>query len=389
MYLIKYILVVLFCAVVYYSSSAIGTTNYLILFSAQIIPVFCYKKIFDKQILYLLLFSFTYVIITSLSREVDIKDVFGYLICPIAFFLWGKYIIRSFLDKPIIIEGFFLMMVLAFSVVFYYYSYLDYLIVGTENVTRKLIIEGTVDKNATYYGLVGSVGLAGISIFLYNLKIKQNLILYGFLVVGVSSTLCIMHLVNRTGFVLIAATIFLLIVYRFSGQRKFTISGVFFVIVIGLVVYYITTDFSSVEIFAAYDNRSDSLEGAGHRSWRWMLGLENLLYYPMGWSTVAGYQKLYVHNLWLDISRSGGVLPFVFYLICTSYDIKHSLKIFRNKNKNIIGFLLLSYYVVFSLSSFVEPVIDGCVLYFYLYCMIGGCLSQYCREQRIQSLNNN
>ena len=257
------------------------------------------------------------------------------------------------------------------------------MIVGVENTTRKLVIEGTVDKNATYYGLVGSIGFAGISIFLYQMKLRQHIFIYGLLFVAILSTLSIMHLVNRTGLVIVAATILLLYVYKVLGKKTVSFSGILFLALIAIVVFYVLQGEYMSDIASAYSNRSDSLDGAGRRSWRWALGLEFLFVHPMGWSTLPGYQELYCHNLWLDVSRSAGFFPFIILIYYSVIDIKHFLAILKDRNKNIVAFILLAYFVVFTLSSFMEPVIDGFVLYFYLYCMIGGCLNQYYKETRV------
>lgn len=380
--IVKYILLGIFLVMLYYSSSAIGSTNYMIVFSLLVIPVALKSRYFNDQGLLLLCFSFFYLLLTLFNREIDSKDIYGYLICPFSFFSFGRYIVVNFSKPPYKLELFFLLTIISTSIIFYYYSYLDFMVVGVENTTRKLIIEGTVDKNATYYGLVGSVGLAGISVFIYQMKFRQNLCLYGLLLAGILSILSIMHLVNRTGLFLVASTLLLLLVYKKTGVKSFSFTNVMFIIVISVVLSYVIMNYFSSDIVNAYSNRADSMEGAGRRSWRWALGLDNLIVHPMGWSTLQGYQTLYCHNLWLDVSRSAGVIPFIILVYYSYIDVKHFFAVLKDKNKNIVAFILLSYFTVFTLSSFVEPVIDGYFLYFCLYCMVGGCLNQYYKESK-------
>lgn len=386
---IKYILLGVFIVMLYYSSSAIGSTNYMIVFSLLVIPIAFKYRYLDRQGAILLFFSFFYLILILLERDIDSKDVLGYLICPFSFFCFGKYMINKFSEPPYKLELFFLLTIIAVSIVFYYYSYLDFLMVGVENTTRKLIIEGTVDKNATYYGLVGSIGLAGISIFLYQMKLRQHIFIYGLLFVAILSTLSIMHLVNRTGLVIIAATILLLYVYKMFGKKTISFSNILFLVVIAIVIYYLLQGEYVSDISNAYSNRSESLEGAGHRSWRWALGLEFLFVHPMGWSTLPGYQELYCHNLWLDVSRSAGFFPFLILVYYSFIDLKHFWGVLKNKDKNIVAFILLSSFMAFTLSSFMEPIIDGFFLYFCLYCMIGGSLNQYYLVSRNSTSNYN
>lgn len=389
MVLVKYVFIALFMLMLYFSSNAIGSTNYMLVFSLLFIPVIYNKKLVDRQSTLLLLFSITYTLFTFFSRSIDIKDVVGYSLCPFVFYCFGRYVIKSFACRSDYIKCFFFLIVISTSAIFYYYSYLDYTYMGIVSISRRLVIEGTEVKNATYYGLVGSIGFAGISAFFYNLKLKKSIFEYGLFVAGILSALSIIHLLNRTGIVLILTTFILLILYKLSGKKSFSNSSFIFLFVLFIISYYFIQSIDSSNsnniIYDAYSNRNDSLEGAGGRVWRWWLGVKNLFLYPLGWSTVQGYETLYAHNLWLDIARSGGVLPFLIFLIYTVRDIKNFVTVFRARIKNIIAYLLIAFSLVFCLSSFVEPIIDGFVLYFYLYCMIGGCLSQYCREQRIQS----
>ena len=118
---IKYLLIAVYLVMLFYSSSAIGSTNYMIVFSLLVIPVAFKYNYLDRQASVLLMFSFFYLILTLLERDVNSKDVFGYLICPFSFFCFGKYMINKFSEPPYILELFLLLTVIAVSIVFYYY----------------------------------------------------------------------------------------------------------------------------------------------------------------------------------------------------------------------------------------------------------------------------
>ena len=103
---------------------------------------------------------------------------------------------------------------------------------------------------------------------------------------------------------------------------------------------------------------------------KWGVGLQNIFRFPFGWD-VEEPQYGYAHNLWIDIARVSGIIPFVFFLIVTFMSYYKLLKMLMLKDMAITP-LILGLHICFFLSLFVEPVIEALPLYFYLYLMLWG-----------------
>lgn len=90
---------------------------------------------------------------------------------------------------------------------------------------------------------------------------------------------------------------------------------------------------------------------------------------PFGWTPV-GYR--YAHNLWLDIARVAGLLAFIPFLSATILHVKTLLHLLQLKTKTNFVIIIISINAAMLLSSFVEPVIEGSLLFFCLLMMIWG-----------------
>ena len=141
------------------------------------------------------------------------------------------------------------------------------------------------------------------------------------------------------------------------------------VTILMLMIIAIKLQLISPEVFDAYSYRNEE-SGDGGRRDKWLLGLQYVIKYPLGWIT-EGTQSGYVHNLWLDIARVSGIFPFILFLMATWLSYCKFFKLWRLNNMTIFP-LLLGMNICFLLSSMVEPVIEAVPLYFYLYIMMWG-----------------
>lgn len=90
--------------------------------------------------------------------------------------------------------------------------------------------------------------------------------------------------------------------------------------------------------------------------------------YPFGGSKAILYKnKPFVHNMWLDIFRKGGIIPFVSIVIFTLNAVKSTILyvkqgVKKNEDYRSIAFAMIGIAVMF----FVEPVMDANPYIFYL-----------------------
>jgi O-antigen ligase len=198
-----------------------------------------------------------------------------------------------------------------------------------------------------------------------------------FLILTILSLITVIHLINRSGLVVLILCFVAVTIYNM--KRDF--GRVLGLLAIGAIVIYFVYNLSLVDeeilqVYEAREVRGHSISEGGGRMTRWTDAIELLFEHPWGYSDLRGIKVHHAHNLWLDVGRVAGVLPFVALLIVTiSYGINFLNLLGRND-----GFLcsiFLAYNVVFFLSCMVEPIMEGMALYFYLYVMFWGMQRQY------------
>lgn len=98
-------------------------------------------------------------------------------------------------------------------------------------------------------------------------------------------------------------------------------------------------------------------------------GLVTMLDYPLGGLKEEGYY----HNLWLDIGRISGVIPFLIMVTYSFLTFFHVIKLFCDKTLDKKArYVLLSVYLGTLMNSFVEPVLEGLLGSFYSFILLNG-----------------
>lgn len=325
-------------------------------------------KYIDITAVCLLLFSFIYSFV-YMPNVTSWTIFISYLLCPTAFYLFGKYIIEKLGNTNNIII-FWSLSILAFSLVLYISALVDISQKGFINITRSFTIYGTQDKtsmSATLYGMIASLGLMGLPYFF--VKQNSNIIKYTYLLLSLLSLITVIHLINRTGLVVFIGCFVAMSFYIFRNKIPTLIfTYVIIVILIALLVHVGIIDQSVVEAYQNRDVDNGSVDSAGGRTDLWFLALNNLFKYPFGWLDTG---EAYSHNLWLDIARVSGIMPFTIFLVVTIRIYRKLFKLFMAKEENVVS-LFIGLHICFFLTSFVEPIIEAIPLYFYLYMMLWG-----------------
>jgi hypothetical protein len=152
-------------------------------------------------------------------------------------------------------------------------------------------------------------------------------------------------------------------------------------LLISVLLYFILLKLGifNNEVFDAYASRNEGdLSTGGGRTERWEYALQQLFLTPFGWAENSGKTDYFVHNMWLDIAKITGIIPFTLLLSCSISSFKILLRLLRIKRDLVVA-VLLALNVCFFCSCFVEPVYGG--LHFFLYVMLWGmqkqCLVRY------------
>jgi hypothetical protein len=142
------------------------------------------------------------------------------------------------------------------------------------------------------------------------------------------------------------------------------------ILAIGFIVVFYSSRLTDSEIISAYSERGVDLYTAGNRMHLWKHAINNIITHPFGWQDSVEY----VHNMWLDIARVAGALPFITLVFLTISSFISLWRILRIKNSESSA-LFLGLYICFFLSLFVEPITGGTHLF--LFVMIWGMQESY------------
>ncbi len=306
------------------------------------------------------------------------SDFINHLLAPVAFYLFGKNIVeRLRMQKMIVV--FLIFMIILFSINLYYATLIDVVKYGFGNVLRIMSVGNAGELAATLYGVVASLGLAGVIVFVKP-KESKNYTWWLLAALMSFSLFTVMHFINRTGLVVVIVTFLCVLVLNSKGNPFKLLIPVSLII---LTLYLlIDNNIISSTIFDAYEARGESVADAGGRSWRWLDALEKLFTHPFGWINDITTFRNYVHNGWLDIARLTGVIPFAIYTVTNIYVICRLFSLVKGLTDNFLILLLVALNVCFAATYFVEPIMEGMPLYVYMYAMMWGIELQLLKNKK-------
>ena len=280
---------------------------------AILIPI--YRNINQASIC-ALLFSITYAVFGSLNGYIgSISTILFYVVPPFFFYLYGKYLSIQIVDDNKLID-FYIITSYCFCLSVFY-SVLDNIFVNGNLIclNRQLLVGNTEDINfnsATLIGLNVAIGFASLPIALFcKINMTRRLLCLSLFLLSLLTTI---HLVNRTGLIVIIFS-FTMVSY-FYYKRHSPIKFAAYFILIFAVVVILTPSLINSDLFEAYNERNSDLSSGGGRFTQWIDGALKLITMPLGYQ-LSGNSLSYVHNLWLDIARVGGIIPFILVIIIT------------------------------------------------------------------------
>lgn len=370
----KHIILFSLFALLLYMGHQTGFISILSIFCLYVLLIIPLNRYIDTLGVLLLAFTGCFTIMGLLGGFVDsLSAVLAYFIPSIFFYCFGKYIVDIFESKEQI-----LVVILAVIVLYSYELYMTTIesVISSGslvNTSRLFYIDGDEGRKltATLVGLGVSLGFIGLPMsILYR---EKNIVRAVFLIVFILSLLTTIHLVNRTGLVICVLTLVITLLYYYGTD----IRQLLVALIVSLVIYLILQKLGIInqEIFDAYSarNEADVLTGGG-RTEKWGNAVRQLFVSPFGWAENSGKTDIFVHNMWLDIAKVTGLIPFILLCLSTLSSFNTLGKLICIK-RDIIVAVLLSLNVCFFCSCFVEPVYGG--LHFFLYVMLWGIQKQY------------
>ena len=329
------------------------------------------KRYFDSIAILLIVFSISYVLFMP---SFEIADAARLLVGPVVLYIYGRYTVHRANYSPSILTNSIILMIVCISFPVWWAVVKNML---SGNIISATSIEGARwlttwgQSNmaaATTYGVIASFGLCGLGYFLMSKNKFKRFDSIALLLCSFLSLLITTYLINRSGLVILVLTTLLAILYGLKGFPRKTLLLLLPVVVILIYVLSHINMGEAGEIVEAYSERSSITEG-GDRTWRWVDALGRLFTSPLGWSNEDIYT--YVHNMWLDIARVSGIIPFVFFTTATIKIVNTNISLFNMKNSELSLLLVLLFASVF-LSYMIEPVIEANIFYLMIFTWIWG-----------------
>lgn len=340
------------------------------------------KKNLDLDFILLFLFSISYALFYSLTEASTQGKQFIliYALSPITFYLLGKYLIRNIVSpNTIFIILFSIGSVFSISAVIS--VFLNFREGGFAQLNRTIPMFWNGEP-------VSATGMGGYIAF--NMCIPALIIVSqgkkGFLFNLVASTLfvisliCAIRLGSRTQLVIFLFTTIISIIYIFPKQSYRQNISLLFLLgaCVAVILRNVSFDLDAdwLTTFAGrMSGGSAELASGGGRTERWIKSFEYMFSHPLGWNVKEfGYS----HNLWLDVLRVSGVIPFLILLI---YSVRSFFQIKRTilfKNDNIyLNANILVYGIAIFLLFMVEPIMEGLFPFFIVFCLYKGIINKY------------
>lgn len=349
---------------------------FIVLFSIFTWVFLPLRKWWDNIALALLFFSFFYaslIIVRGLIPSGSL--LIAYMISPVSFYRFGHYLANGYTIETqrhrLVIS-----VVVLYLIHMFLLTFVDISVTGIVNEDRTLLGHSIENDalSATLYGLMSSIGIGCIGAVFSNIASRKLRLAY--LLIVLLSLLTVVHLVNRTGVVLIIIGLITVLLYN----SKFRLSQFILYLFAAVVFVHILLYFEiiSSEIITAYQARethdSYGMATAGGRMEGWQVSLYNLFTCPIGWQL-----EYYAHNLWLDIARVGGWLPFISFIIATVLFLKRLIVLIKKRQSSVTN-LLFTLNIVMLIAAGVEPVIEGSISFFLLLLMMWGFTSSISKE---------
>lgn len=348
----------------------------LVLFSILTYVILPIKRWWNSSALILFVFSLFYFMMSVMTDQFGSGFMLiAILISPVGLYRFGQWLMCTFHEDKTR-QKLFLIIIFAYLLPLFILTFKDVALVGIINISR--VMMGDMDSGeslaATLYGMMSAVGIACIaSSFAKNQSFGIRLL---YIILSLLSLFVVIHLVNRTG--LIIFVICLLVSLIFSTNMRLSKIIMSLIIIAILAVVVVKAGIIGEDIINAYMSRemsstSDASQ-LGGRSDIWADAVQQLVTHPLGWERVR-----YAHNLWLDIARVGGWFALLLFIIPTLRWVRSCFRLLRKPMTPFL-LLILSMNAAMFLSSFVEPVIEGSILFFSLLMMVWGTTEYLSRE---------
>lgn len=348
------------------------TFLFIVLFSLTTPSI---KKYFDSTAKSILLFSFFYSMIPILrGGPVNTPFVIYSILTPIFYYMYGRHLIWSSRRTFDFTDAVFVIVVCYSFVVFN--AMFSGGLFSVHGIADERILSFSEDAfmAATVVGLIISICFIGLPSALYLNTTFIRRIIFALLFVGAIMTTT--YMLNRGGLAVAVTSLLVVTLYKFRNTKNSRIRIVLVILsVVALVLIALRLGLFS-DAVEGYEMRNDVEDASGGRLERWGLALGRIFLYPFGWSNI---DLRFVHNMWLDVDRTAGIIPFFIVLKITWDSFKNIKGLWKAKTTNN-GILMMGAYSSLFTAMFFEPTINAISSVFFLFLLFCGCMKEYSIE---------
>ncbi|TMM53791.1 hypothetical protein FEE95_18000 [Maribacter algarum] len=335
----------------------------------------------DLNFVLLLLLSFIYALFYMFDPVGGIQYAIFYAVFPPVFYLLGKFLITENIPQYTIYLLLFLIgFVFSFSALVS--VILNFLEGGFSQLDRSLPMfwPGSGLVSATKMGGFFTLNMCIPALLIGN-QSKSKLIykLIG-IAIFIFSIVCVIRLGSRTQLGIMLITCFVSLIYV-APKQSFKKNVLLFLLISGIGFYiYSNVSFDLNEdwlsTFAGrMDKGAGDIASGGGRTERWIKSFEYMFEKPLGWSV---NEFGFAHNLWLDVLRVTGIIPFIILIIFSVRSFRTIKKTISFKSNQLyFSVQILIYSIAFFMLFMVEPIFDGMFEMFTIFCVFIGILCKY------------
>lgn len=333
----------------------------------------------NKNFYILLVFSIIY----SLIKYFKNNSFIGFILIAPSISYYCGIVIYEFCKND---EKYITKYILAIAIGLFIHGMLNYSI-NIGNVNRNTVdFWNNTILSATLQGTMLTMIMSLIFwIMVYN---KKTYIKVFYLICYVLSLLYLTILATRT--TIIISIIVFIIIYFMNGllnkkiakNIKILIVGCIFIIFSNVLynnnLFNIKNIINNSNLIQRMSQKEGLNESDRNRFEAQLLGIKYIVNNPFGSNLQIG-ELNYAHNLWIDIGKEAGIIPFFLMVV---YTINYFVSLFGiTKDKNIstkYKIFLWSIYLGVNINFFVEPILQGIPFYFMTFALINGIIdSQY------------
>jgi len=373
-----------YCVIlVFISVIATGAVNYVYasvafgVFAIVLYQTFIYREIYFSFVQTKVFGSLIIAeLLITLFGFNNFSGALRFLVAPIVMFGFGWILVESVEgNEEQSIKRIVVMICVGCAV----HAFLNY----TANIGReRWMLIDYFSKKLTAATMLGMTNTLIFSLIAYFFLEKNNL---HRVVLAVAFTISLINALqtgSRTQFLIMLVVLFIVLVYMTYSEKGIgAVVRVLAGIVLLAALVYLMYSFNILGIRSSVESTNlyyrltnDTSDSDNERVHRLIMGFQSLYEYPFG-----NPSRPYYHNLWLDGGRVGGVGAFVFLLVYTLLSYRHLYLILSTPNvaSKSLKALLLGTYVGYGMNFFVEPVLEGATVYYYLFLVINGACEAY------------